>query len=717
MNLKTAGRIETVDATKAVCDLAPVRAAWRSALFASAALLIAGCSGDPDGGACDPNDRLCISGEADTGGRPQRSDAGSADGGASDAATSEDGDAELPSDVDFGDIGDVSTVEHSCDPRSCAELDEAGVPRPDSDGDFIADCVETALDIDGDGVANCEDSDSDDDGIPDLNEGNFDTDGDGVPDFVDLDSDGDHILDAYEGVDDPDDDGIPNFRDLDSDGDGWFDAAEYGNPPGSATSPINRDGDGTPDYLDLDSDGDGLGDAEEQGCPSSTDRTIGDTDADGFNDLIEVAFGSDGCDPESDISELVEFYFELPYQGAPQDDVLEFSTNVQNGDVVFNMDTTGSMGGEIDRLRDSLTSTLIPQLGARIDNIAFGVTSFDDFPCNSWGSRGDRPFVLHHRVTRSRGDAQLAVNGLSHSGGGDNPESGFESLYQIATGEGRTDCGTSSHTPAFDPGVNHNPGIADGWIGGVGFREAALPIIIHITDASSHARGESSYTAGATREEAYEALGAIGARVIGVATENAARADNQQMAIRTGAAVPTCAWDGACGTNKCGTGQGGAARDPDGDGMCPLAYEAGSNGSGLDTSIVSGVDALIRFAPTDVSIRLRPDPEADTDQLLPGMDTTCFIQSVIPERAEVAEGACTTTPFPADFDGDGVMDGFRNVTPGTQLFFTVNAENPDCAQPTTRPIVFVAYIDVIGNGVTVLDEQRVSILVPPRLKL
>ena len=67
--------------------------------------------------------------------------------------------------------------------------------------------------------------------------------------------------------------------------------------------------------------------------------------------------------------------------------------------------------------------------------------------------------------------------------GRDGPESGFEALYQIATGAGIAGPigGVSPVVAPFAPAPD-----AVGSLGGVGFRDGALPIVIHITDALSH---------------------------------------------------------------------------------------------------------------------------------------------------------------------------------------------------------------------------------------
>ncbi len=253
----------------------------------------------------------CLDGECDDAGRRStdaRSSRGDSSSNEPDTITLADG-REVPVEPDL-----ISNSR--CDERSCEEVIAAGeVPR-DTDGDGFVDCEEGLLDVDGDGLANCEDPDSDDDGINDRDEGTGDTDGDGVSDAYDDDADGDGIVDRYEGTNDPDEDGIPNYLDDDSDGDGIPDSVEYGRTASNPGPPVDRDGDGVADYLDLDSDGDGLADADEAvGCPTTSQRDLPDSDGDNYSDLVELAFGSDPCNPGSDIRTLVDFYFELPFNG------------------------------------------------------------------------------------------------------------------------------------------------------------------------------------------------------------------------------------------------------------------------------------------------------------------------------------------------------------------------------------------------------------------
>jgi len=182
--------------------------------------------------------------------------------------------------------------------------------------------------------------------------------------------------------------------------------------------------------------------------------------------------------------------------------------------------------------------------------------------------------------------------------------------------------------------------------------------------------------------------------------------------------VPACAWDaarpGGCSPGQCCTGRNGAGRGSDGDGTCPLVFDIDSGGGGLDTAIVTGIDALVNYAPIDVTTRVRRDED---EFLATGIDTSMFLKRVEPLDAIAGPAACAGAGVAviADFDGDGVNDGFRDVSPGSTLLFGVEAWN-DFVRPLDEPQVFIAYIDVMGGGAAVLDTRIATILVPPDIK-
>jgi hypothetical protein len=154
---------------------------------------------------------------------------------------------------------------------------------------------------------------------------------------------------------------------------------------------------------------------------------------------------------------------------------------------------------------------------------------------------------------------------------------------------------------------------------------------------------------------------------------------------------------------RCFTGIGGAARLPrtlmDGTMVCPLVFDARSNGSGLSDTLVGAVGDLVTSISLDtVSIRVLDDPNG-------------FVRATIPRSAVPPPGA--PAPTVADLDGDTIFDSFVDVTPGTVVTFTVIAFNDTVAQ-TDVDQVFMVRLQVIGNGVTVLDEKPVIIIVPRR---
>lgn len=581
----------------------------------------------------------------------------------------------------------------------------------DSDGDGILDKIEAGdaptapRDTDGDGAPDYRDKDSDGDGIDDTRELNakfeiVDTDGDGIPDHLDRDSDGDGIPDLEEGAIDSDGDGIPNFRDLDSDGDGIPDACEAGDTP---TSPRHSDMDGRPDYLDADADGDGIADAEEdkngncivdkgESSPSKVD-----TDGDGVPDLVEKLAGADPGDPTSKIP-ATDFYFVLPYLGARGSGPIPFSTTVRQADVFFSIDNTGSMEGETDNLKANVVASVIPGIGAVIPSAAFGVGRFRDFPIATFGLTSDRPYELRQAVTTDVTKMGAAFTALPAPGGGlDVPESGYEALFQWASGAGVP----SFSMPAFRP----NP--PDG-VGGGGFRKDSLPIIVHITDATAHAPADYGAAGKGLhgRDEAVAALNAIGARVIGInSLENAGtsfepRTQLEDLAVATKAVIPPDMG------GRCPTGTSGTTYPPKtvaGKAVCPVVFDVRTDGTGLSTLIVDAIKQLAALAELDVSTRPIGKTAGEAGEVIPpGTTTADFIESIKP-----------VAPPPAGATIDG--DIFRTVKPGSTVTFHLEAYN-DFVPATEKDQLFTINIQVLGDGVTVLDTRKVFVIVPKQIK-
>lgn len=425
-----------------------------------------------------------------------------------------------------------------------------------------------------------------------------------------------------------------------------------------------------------------------------------------------------------------DFFFVLPYldPAGPQTKELTFSTDVKAMDVFFNMDTTGSMDGEVSNLQSSLTSTVIPGIVATIPDTQFGVGAYEDFPISPYGEPNcyygalagpDQPFQLFSEITDDVVAVQAAVNQLGIGGnaigcGNDTPESAVEAMYQIATGTG-----------LMGPGATAVPANASG-IGGVGFREGTMPVVVNITDAISHHAGASgcggvTYTdasvaaVAATETEAMDALNAICARVIQVSTDATASCSGRSDGIvynnATGAVVPPEAWDVAghppgCAVGQCCTGTNGAGVAPNAAGLCPLTYLASFNGTGVDTSIVSGIEMVARYSPFDVN-REWDGVGADQDGVALPMGTTTadFITAVTP----LSHGP---VPVPGVPDPVLTPTTFEGVVPDTDVTFTVEAFN-DFVPQGPEPRLFVATIRVLADDCGELDQREVFILVPP----
>lgn len=576
--------------------------------------------------------------------------------------------------------------------------------------------------------------DADGDGLGDVLEiggdrdNPVDTDGDGIPDFQDTDSDGDTILDLHERLHDTDGDGIPAYRDLDSDGDCRSDAAEAGDAI-LATEPISSDADARPDFIDLDSDDDGLRDSlEDVDCnglhdPPETSAVDADSDDDGAGDPIEEAADTDPNDPGSNPRSEGKLVFVVPYgrPPSPGDDTLVASTRITQADVYFSMDTTATMGGEIDALRSSFAS-IATSLTAEIPDLAIGVGGYDDFPTGNYGAAGiDLPFYLLHRVmtvagAAGRASVQAAVNALLPHDGGDTPESGWEAMHQIATGAGTMvgDASVPAFNPATAPPAAIPPGERVGTLGGVGFRTGSLPIVVAVTDAISH---DADYSFGGSvgRTASINELGALGARVIGVISSPGAPRTDINVAINgTGAVVPPSAWDAnrpaGCGATQCCTGTSGAGEAPLG-GMCPLSFLVPGTGAGLGAAVVTAIHALANYAVIDVGAELADNQDGGgevVDAVASFVDHLAA-DSIAP--APCAQGLTAVDTAPAD----GLLDTFTDVYPRTAACFKVVPRMNTTVIPLATPQVFTATIRVIGDGITPLDTRVVYFLVPAEI--
>jgi hypothetical protein len=622
--------------------------------------------------------------------------------------------ADTDSDGD-GVTDDLERVSPKC--MAPADSDRDNTPDYldlDSDGDGIPDAPDPlGTDTDADGIPDSRDADDDGDRIADVDEVGAnppmlrDTDGDGMPDLRDIDSDNDGVRDSPSGLADLDGDGILDYLDDDTDGDGVPDVHELGD---DVTSPRDTDADRMPDYLDADSDGDGLADgAEDENGNGTVDAgesspTLKDSDGDGADDLVEQAAMTDPNDAAKNPQADGNFVFVMPYEmePTPETATLDFATDIKRADVVFSMDTTGSMGGAVDNLKAALSTQIVPDLSAQIPDLGFAISNYEDVPVGSFGSFGDLPFELGSPVTIDVADAQSALNAILLGSGGDGPESGIEALFQIATGAGLMWPADSMF------------GLPAGSIPELDmmFRPGAFPIVIQISDAENHSA--STYGTfvpdAASREDAYTALEAISARVImvNVGQSPTALSDHLEIVETTGAVVPPEAF-GA--TGQCLTGLAGAPQAPNANGECPLLFNVDFSGGGLGNSIVDAVEALVGAVSLDIDARpVNEDSNpGDVDAV------AAFLDRVTPSTAPNAMTMCVPgLPVEDRLGGDGQDDTFVDVSGGVRVCFDVVPKINTTVMPTREPQLFRARIDVYGDDITVLDDRAVWFVVPPK---
>ncbi len=574
----------------------------------------------------------------------------------------------------------------------------------DSDGDGVADfldvdsdnnCVsdgdesggKAGQDSDADGLDDYADNDNDNDGISDLEEIGAcivpDSDGDGVADYMDTDSDGDGIGDVYEGGTtafnsdprDSDGDGTADYLDTDSDNDGVSDSDEGGTGGNTTTEPRDTDNDGKYDYQDLDSDGDALTDADE--LVLGTDPYDSDTDGDGFSDGGELTAGTD---PLDELSIIDGIYVEVGERTSLEHD-FDFELSIDRGDIGFIIDTTCSMGGTITAVASEF-NTMVGELEALLPDAGYGVSGHDDYAYGSMGSPGsDKPFYLLQQVTTDTTLVQTGFSTLTTHSGADGPESGTEAIYQAASGAGYDqDCDGN-----YDSSTDVVPFVADaadpfggsggseyvsttpdgGTLGGMGFREYSLPVIVlagdnYLRDPESSNPSYNSTPGGcpidAGMSDARTAFTDLGAYFVGVSV-NGTTGYPQMVQFATDI---------------------GSLADLDGDGVAdePVVETWSGSSTEFRTTIVDAITQLVsgvRFERVDLSVT---------------GDVYGFVQSIEPEY----------------YEGLGADDE------GELLTFTLTFRGGVAA--LTEDQLFRLTLNVLGDQSILLDTLDIIVVVP-----
>jgi hypothetical protein len=520
-------------------------------------------------------------------------------------------------------------------------------------------------------------------------DGGLRTDGGSRPDASTapcVDSDGDGIADNFENGD-TDMDGTSDSMDDDSDGDGISDRDESvgnyaGLPPNPpltcGRTPNDCDADGRSNARDLDSDNDGLSDAEER--MAGTNSCSEDSDGDMVPDLTERVAGSNPADRNSQ-PPTGSLYVTLPYfppgeMGPHQQRRFSFQTRIRAADVMFVVDTTGSMGSTIANVQSTLMSTIVPGIVAAIGaggDVRYGLAAHGDFGAGGGNYTGN--VTVFQRLTRDAAAVQRATTNLRADDGGDYPESQVPAMHALISGQGFPEYGGTA-TRNVDP-VRDCAQMPDepAYFGWACFQEGRVPIMVLLSDAEWHNNPSTGNEYGGSIPT-YGALQRVmtmrGAYYIGI---DVGRGDTFRNSQSLAAATMTF------------------------DGMGrPLAFQG--TASGVAAQVVNAITTIA--GQSRQNITTRTDPDRMEMRLPMGRTTAEFIRAVVPFGA-VPEA-------PGGYDRKD-MTTFYNVSPDARVEFEVDFYN-DFQPGGVTATLYRATIVVLGRANSEVDRRDVFIIVP-----
>ncbi|MBA3329482.1 MAG: VWA domain-containing protein, partial [Actinobacteria bacterium] len=108
-------------------------------------------------------------------------------------------------------------------------------------------------------------------------------------------------------------------------------------------------------------------------------------------------------------------------------EALNLSPVANRLDLIFVIDTTGSMADDIAAAKASATS-IVNNIQSRVADFRVALVDYKDFPTSPFGGPGDYPARTDLAFTSSKSSIVNAINALTTGGGGDRPESVFTAL-------------------------------------------------------------------------------------------------------------------------------------------------------------------------------------------------------------------------------------------------------------------------------------------------
>ncbi|MET0600616.1 MAG: VWA domain-containing protein, partial [Baekduia sp.] len=340
------------------------------------------------------------------------------------------------------------------------------------------------------------------------------------------------------------------------------------------------------------------------------------------------------------------------------------ATRAAGIDVVFAIDTTGSMGNSIDAVKQT-ASNLVNDISAQTSSARFALIDYRDF-AERTGDSGDYPAKLDTDFTMETGQISSAINDLSLGYGGDGPETMFSALHM-------------AYGLTWRPGVkklvvvlSDAPPLSPEPISGLTIDQitneslAIDPAEVHLVDVGSAGTSEMQDLASQTNGGVYDSSSSDAAQQIADVVDHSL---DQPYAWAAG---PYVGKIGASVTLD-GSGSYGVGSDivkwewdVDGDGT----YDVRSNQPTAQHAYTSAIDGLVSLRVTDVDGRTglatAPVRMTDDGDEVPRGDDNCPDVANPGQEDEDGDGvgnSCDASPGFPTADKDGVFVGTRAASP------------------------------------------------------